>query len=287
MQTLRTLLILILVSWACPAVSEISDLALLSEARLEASGKPTSVPVYRVPLGKVKLDRDLGQHLPEKSLSTAGTLSFQLWRLSSSTSIETAAEVLRVYFAQHQMEELYHCEARACGESFLWANQIFDHAELYGNDRTQHLWSFMQQGGGAYSVIYLIERPNRRRYLYHAEILVTADGNNIVNPAGKRDLEQLAKLGFLILGPVTGGSNSPNFSEPLQRLQSFELADHLVVVLHNHGPMTETQLMTQLKQQLEAGGYPAYELRYVGALAPRSDAESLAWLELVNLQWKP
>lgn len=61
---------------------------------------------------------------------------------------------------------LFQCEARNCGRSNNWANQVFDNRILYGRDRDQrYLAARITQGGESYLVdVYVVRRGNQRLY---------------------------------------------------------------------------------------------------------------------------
>lgn len=83
---------------------------------------------------------------------------------------DTAA-VFRHYYAQTKAqggEILYECEGRGCGQSSVWANDVFGQATLYGKDRNQFYFAahFRASDGLWMHTVYVVERGNGRLYVY-------------------------------------------------------------------------------------------------------------------------
>lgn len=84
-----------------------------------------------------------------------------LYRISQDDS---PARVMAHYEAQlrdHRAQTLFGCEGRDCGPSRLWANQVFQTADLYGSDDQQYyrvaLWRDAQ-GQRVLTVVYVVRR---------------------------------------------------------------------------------------------------------------------------------
>ncbi|MCP6391037.1 DUF4892 domain-containing protein, partial [Klebsiella pneumoniae] len=63
---------------------------------------------------------------------------------------------------------LFWCQARDCGESSLWANEVFGNAKLYGADDQQAylLLRLAAPENDTLVALYSITRGNRRAYLH-------------------------------------------------------------------------------------------------------------------------
>jgi hypothetical protein len=63
---------------------------------------------------------------------------------------------------------LFWCQARDCGESSLWANEVFGNAKLYGADEQQAylLLRLAAPKDNTLVALYSITRGNRKAYLH-------------------------------------------------------------------------------------------------------------------------
>jgi len=239
---------------------------------------------YILPLGRIKLDRSLGRDMPATYKRLDGEFSSTVWELTSDENIREARDRVQVYLDTSQQQMLFSCSSRDCGESFAWANAMFNEPQLYGNDRTQSLWVVKVQGARRYHVYYLIERPNRRMYFYR-ETLFVPD----LELDEKVIKSMLDEQGYLILGEVIVNSNGkPDFSVILEKLLHHgKVIKPELLVVHRHGDaLNKDGLAEGLATRLKEQGM-AVIVRDAANLTPRVEAPGSIWVEWVAPDWKP
>lgn len=239
---------------------------------------------YLLPLGRVKDDRSAGRVQPSRFERLQGDLTALTWRLGTELSLQDAHQQLEAVLAAENPERLFYCEGRDCGESFLWANSIFQRPVLFGSDRNQYLWVIRDPGQPRYHILYLIERPNRRIYL-HEESLLVPEG---METAGQIKL-LLERVGRVRVGDVPLDGGKADFASVVSRVKAWQADVGLPVllVLHRHGnARTQDALAEQLRKSLMDAGVTG-RVEDVGALAPDANAGSLVWVEWVNEHWVP
>lgn len=118
-----------------------------------------------LPLGSVKEGRD-GRATPESSRRVAGVMQKSVFQLPSELALDSVRKSLEAgWLEQHPgSRPLYRCVGRECGQSNLWANDVFGESLLFGNDRTQFAYVFVDESGGNVAMLYGSERPNRRSH---------------------------------------------------------------------------------------------------------------------------
>lgn len=136
--------------------------AEVSDSRLPAQQER----VY--PTGSVR--KISGQLRYESSITARGTVATVTWLLPMEHRAGDAFDAAREALQQQGAQTLFWCEGRDCGESSLWANQVFGNARLYGADDRQSylLLRLAEPHADSLVALYAITRGNRRAYL-HAE----------------------------------------------------------------------------------------------------------------------
>ena len=158
-------------------------------------------------------------------------------------------------------EILFECEGRDCGTSNIWANDLFNNADLYGRDDYQRY--FAAELDDQYLAAYAVRRCNRRVYL-HLDQITEAE-------QAVPWLESLVDRGWVKL---------PDTEEPTLKL----LADHLQknsspIRLVGHQQGIDQGIAEQESKRLaervatylvdRAGVRPVqFEVHGLGALAP-------------------
>ena len=120
---------------------------------------------------------------------------------SSTDAFTTAREALQKQGA----ELLFWCQARDCGESSLWANEVFGNSKLYGADEQQAylLLRLAEPKNDTLVALYSITRGNRRAYL-HVEQFDSAAPLGDLLPTSATLLRQLKSTGKLALPRLAG-----------------------------------------------------------------------------------
>jgi len=157
---------------------------------------------YRFPLGAVvKINRDVRI---DKEQQLSGQLTRTTWEMPKSFDPSELLQELRDQVVTQKGEILFECDGRDCGTSNIWANDLFNNADLYGRDDYQRY--FAAKLDDQYLAAYAVRRGNRRVYL-HLDQITEAD----------------QAVPWLVLLVERGWVKLPNIEEPTLKL----LADHL------------------------------------------------------------
>ena len=126
----------------------------------------SAVEDYRVPLSALQdSGRDIRVDRVEVLSGTRERLTLKMPRDSDVDSVFTQLK---------QAQPAFECEARACGRSNLWANNLYGIRQLYGRDRFQRYQAVAIPGG--WQTLYVIERGNQEIYA-HLERVVDAQAS--------------------------------------------------------------------------------------------------------------
>ncbi|WPO98584.1 DUF4892 domain-containing protein [Pseudomonas sp. HR96] len=167
------------------------------------------------PMGAVR--KISGQLRMDAQVAGKGELTSFTWELPAEHSAVQAFTTARTALQAEGAQLLYWCEARECGESSLWANEIFGNSRLYGADEQQAFLLLRRAAPDDNQLValYSITRGNRRAYL-HAE---QWQGNLPLGellPTSGTVLRELRSTGVLDY-PALAGEPSPNWSALLAR----------------------------------------------------------------------
>ena len=128
------------------------------------------------------------------------SVTYELPPEHSSTEAFTAA---REALQKQGAELLFWCQARDCGESSLWANEVFGNAKLYGADDQQAylLLRLAAPHDNSLVALYSITRGNRKAYLHVEQFDAAAPLGDLLPtsataaPAQKHWCTRFSKLG--------------------------------------------------------------------------------------------
>ncbi|WP_097461591.1 DUF4892 domain-containing protein [Mangrovitalea sediminis] len=114
---------------------------------------------YRIFLSSVKQINDELRGDRVIRVPVEGRVRF--YRINQDDSPTRVVEHYQTWLRDHRAQMLFGCDGRDCGPSRLWANQVFQTADLYGSDDQQYyrvaLWRDAQ-GQRVLSVIYVVRR---------------------------------------------------------------------------------------------------------------------------------
>ena len=146
-----------------------------------------------------------------------GNLTSITYQLPAEHSSDEAFTVAREALQKQGAELLFWCQARDCGESSLWANEVFGNARLYGADDRQAylLLRLAEPKSETLVALYAITRGNRRAYL-HVEQFDAAVPLGELLPTSATLLRQLKSTGRLDL-PRLGGEPQEQWVTLLSR----------------------------------------------------------------------
>ncbi|MBB2887547.1 MULTISPECIES: DUF4892 domain-containing protein [Pseudomonas] len=165
--------------------------------------RPT-VELERIyPLGSIR--KISGQLRFDGQVTARGqttSVTYELPPEHSSTDAFTAA---REALQKQGAELLFWCQARDCGESSLWANEVFGNAKLYGADNQQAylLLRLAAPQDNTLVALYSITRGNRRAYLHVEQFDASAPLGDLL-PTSATLLRQLKSTGKLDFPKLDG-----------------------------------------------------------------------------------
>lgn len=207
----RCLLLAILaLSQSAPSLAASAAEAFLEELRpaqgrlLEQRGPQVAERLY--PLGSL---RRIGSSLRmEARVEQQGSLASMTWELPAEHSAADAFKAARDALRARGAHFVFWCEGRECGDSNLWANDIFASRHLLGNDDQQAFLLAREAADdpGRLVAIYAVVRGNRTAAL-RAETFQPTQGLGPLLPTAGTLLRELREAGRLGLGELSGPPN--------------------------------------------------------------------------------
>lgn len=150
------------------------------------------------PLGPLR--KISGQLRMEGKVEGRGQVSSTTWLLPPERSAADAFTAAREALQVDGGYPLFWCEKRDCGESSLWANEIFSNARLYGSDEDQAFILLRRSGDDHDTLValYAITRGNKRAYLHVEQFEANQPlGELLPTPATVlRELRSTGKLDY-------------------------------------------------------------------------------------------
>ncbi|WP_285420987.1 DUF4892 domain-containing protein [Pseudomonas sp. efr-133-TYG-5] len=155
------------------------------------------------PLGSIR--KISGQLRFDGQVSARGQTTSVTYELPPEHSANEAFTVAREALQKQDAELLFWCQARDCGESSLWANEVFGNAKLYGADEQQAylLLRLAAPRDNTLVALYSITRGNRKAYL-HVEQFEAGAALGDLLPTSATLLRQLKSTGELDFPKLTG-----------------------------------------------------------------------------------
>ncbi|MGV8864264.1 MAG: DUF4892 domain-containing protein [Pseudomonas sp.] len=155
------------------------------------------------PLGSIR--KISGQLRFDGQIGARGNVTSVTYQLPAEHTSDEAFTAAREALQKQGAELLFWCQARDCGESSLWANEVFGNSKLYGADEQQAylLLRLAAPKNDTLVALYSITRGNRRAYL-HVEQFSAAAPLGDVLPTSATLLRQLKSTGVLNLPKLTG-----------------------------------------------------------------------------------
>jgi len=153
---------------------------------------------HKVMIGSVR--RINNQLRAEREVRATGELLRATWQVHDGYEPEEAfRDALRqLTEAPHTL--LYTCEGRECGSSSLWANQVFNNAQLYGpEDDQRYLALRLDSEPQRFISLYSITRGNKRSYLHMDQFTPTEAVTEALYPTPITLLKVLKREGVILL----------------------------------------------------------------------------------------
>ncbi|WP_414158686.1 DUF4892 domain-containing protein [Pseudomonas sp. BNK-45] len=154
------------------------------------------------PLGSIR--RISGQLRFDGQVNAWGKLTAITYQLPAERTSNEAFTLAREALQKQGAELLFWCQARDCGESSLWANEVFGNAKLFGADEQQAylLLRLAAPQDNSLVALYSITRGNRRAYLHVEQFDASAALGDLL-PTSATLLRQLKDTGKLDLPKLT------------------------------------------------------------------------------------
>lgn len=169
--------------------------------------KPASELERIFPMGSIR--KISGQLRFDGQVSSRGTTSSVTYQLPPERSADEAFTAAREAFQKQGAQLLFWCQARDCGESSLWANEVFSNSRLYGADNGQaYLLLRLKPDSDTLVALYSITRGNRRALLHVEEFQAGAPLGELL-PTSATLLRELKSSGDLELPMLTGAPREP------------------------------------------------------------------------------
>lgn len=185
---------LVLVAGAAQAAGE---LPIPQDAKV-VDEQPAKEQERVYPLGPLR--KISGQLRMEGKVESRGQVASTTWELPPERSAGEAFTAAREALQADGGYPLFWCERRDCGESSLWANEIFRNARLYGSDDDQAFILLRRSGDDHDTLValYSITRGNKRAYLHVEQFEANQPlGELLPTPATVlRELRSTGKLDY-------------------------------------------------------------------------------------------
>ncbi|MHC8376021.1 DUF4892 domain-containing protein [Pseudomonas sp. MDT1-16] len=155
------------------------------------------------PLGSIR--KISGQLRFDGQVSAGGTATSVTYELPPEHSSTDAFTAARETLQKQGAQLLFWCQARDCGESSLWANDVFGNAKLYGADDQQAylLLRLAAPQDNTLVALYSITRGNRKAYLHVEQFDAAAPLGDLL-PTSATLLRELKSTGELDFPKLTG-----------------------------------------------------------------------------------
>ncbi|WP_433736667.1 DUF4892 domain-containing protein [Pseudomonas putida] len=150
------------------------------------------------PLGSIR--KISGQLRFDGQVSARGNATSVTYELPPEHSATQAFTEAREALQKQDAQLLFWCQARDCGESSLWANEVFGNAKLYGADNEQAylLLRLAAPKDNTLVALYSITRGNRKAYLHVEQFDAAAPLGDLLPTSATllRELKSTGELDF-------------------------------------------------------------------------------------------
>ncbi len=160
------------------------------------------------PMGSIR--KISGQLRFDGQVSSRGNATSVTYQLPPEHSADEAFTAARESLQKQGAQLLFWCQARDCGESSLWANEVFANSRLYGADNGQAylLLRLAAPENDTLVALYSITRGNRRAYLHVEQFQASAPLGELL-PTSATLLRELKSTGNLNLPMLNGAPKEP------------------------------------------------------------------------------
>jgi hypothetical protein len=160
------------------------------------------------PMGSIR--KISGQLRFDGQVAARGNAASVTYQLPAERSADEAFTAAREALQKQGAQLLFWCQARDCGESSLWANEVFGNARLYGADNGQAylLLRLAEPANDTLVALYSITRGNRRALLHVEQFQASAPLGELL-PTSATLLRELKSTGDLDLPMLSGAPAQP------------------------------------------------------------------------------
>lgn len=190
-------LALLLSSLAVPAAWAVDVDARVHEVDAKVIDQRAATEQERIyPMGALR--KISGQLRMESQINARGQVSSVTYELPVERNAKEAFAAARQTLHTPGTQLLFWCEARDCGESSLWANEIFSNARLLGADEQQGFFLLRLAAPDADTLVavYTVTRGNRRVSMHVEQFVADAPLGDVL-PAPATVLSELRNTGML------------------------------------------------------------------------------------------
>ena len=189
--------------WAAdvPGSHDLRDVPRLGDAQIvDYTVKPDVERIY--PMGAIR--KISGRLRFEGQVNARGQTTAITYELPAEHSATEAFTAAREALQAKDAQLLFWCQARDCGESSLWANEIFGNSKLVGADGEQSylLIRLAAPEQNQLVALYGITRGNRKAYLHVEQLQASGDLGQLL-PTSATLQRQLKSTGELDLPALT------------------------------------------------------------------------------------
>ena len=190
-----------------PGSQDLPNLPRLTDAEI-IDYRPAAELERIYPLGSIR--KISGQLRFDGQVPARGSVTAITYQLPVEHSSDEAFTAAREALQSQGAQLLFWCQARDCGESSLWANEVFGNAKLYGADNEQAylLLRLAAPANDTLVALYGITRGNRRAYLHVEQMQASAPLGTLL-PTSATLLRELKSTGKLDLPMLTGAPEDP------------------------------------------------------------------------------
>ena len=191
-------------AWAAdvPGSRDLDSVPRLTDAEI-VDYRPVTELERIYPMGSIR--KISGQLRFDGQVSARGNVTGVTYQIPAERTSDEAFTAAREALQAQGAELLFWCQARDCGESSLWANEVFGNSKLYGADEQQAylLLRLAEPKSDTLVALYSITRGNRRAYLHVEQFDSSAPLGDLL-PTSATLLRQLKSTGKLALPRLAG-----------------------------------------------------------------------------------
>lgn len=195
--------------WAgdVPGSHDLQDVPRLADVQIvDYTVQPDIERIY--PLGSIR--KISGRLRFEGQVNARGQTTAITYELPAEHTANEAFTAAREALQAKGAELLFWCQARDCGESSLWANEVFGNSKLVGSDEQQSYLLLRRAAPEQNQLValYSINRGSRKAYLHVEQLESIADLGELL-PTSATLQRQLKSTGTLDFPKLTAEPDAP------------------------------------------------------------------------------